>query len=97
MMFVHGDQEVQTLATKTSAQAFAQGVCLRRPHGRSQNPDAQIRHAFVQLLREDAIPRGSRIGTDGRLAAPPATAAGSILRWDERSRCGGEFAAFLLP
>ena len=56
MMFVDGDQEVQTLATKTSAQAFAHGVCLRRLHGRSQNTDAQIRHAFVQILREDAIP-----------------------------------------
>ena len=97
MAFVDGDQEVQTLATKTSAEAFAHGVCLRRPHGRSQNPDAQIRHAFVQLLGEDAIPIVDHESVRMVAWQPPATAAGSIPRSDGRSHCDGECAAFPLP
>src|SRR5689334_17552038 len=44
------------IESKASAEPFAHRVCLGRPHGCSQNPDAQIRHSLVQFLREDAIP-----------------------------------------
>jgi len=48
----HSYAEIQQRLDTTAPHHFAMEARL---HGRSQNPAPQIRHAFVQLLREDAI------------------------------------------
>ena len=55
MAFVDRNEEVQALTTQASAKAFANGVCLRCPHGRSQDPNTQVRHLLVEFRRENAI------------------------------------------
>jgi hypothetical protein len=56
MPLTQRDEEVQTLSPGCAYEAFACGICLRRPDGSSKNPDAHIRHSLVQFPREDAVP-----------------------------------------
>ena len=55
MAFVEGNQEVETLATKATAQPLAYRVRLRGSHRRPQNPHTQIGKALVDFLSKDAI------------------------------------------
>ena len=50
------DQEVQALATQSSAEPLANGVRFRRQHRSAQDPHAHVRHRPVEFFREDAIP-----------------------------------------
>jgi hypothetical protein len=55
VMLAHRDEEVQTLSPCCAHEPFAYGICLRCPDGRSKNPDAHIRHPFIQFAQEDAV------------------------------------------
>ena len=56
MAFVEGNQEVETLATKATAQPLAYRVRLRGAHRRPQNSYTQVRETLVDFRSEDAIP-----------------------------------------
>src|SRR5215831_5516377 len=55
MTFVEGNQEVETFATKASAQSLAHRVGLGGSHRRPQNSYTQVRQTLVDFLCEDAI------------------------------------------
>jgi hypothetical protein len=50
------DKKVQTLPTNSAHEAITRRNRQRRPQGGSQNPDAEVSHCLVQLLRKDAFP-----------------------------------------
>src|SRR5262245_38973108 len=50
------NQKVQAFPTQRPAEPFAQGICLWRPHRRSQHPHSHSGYLFVQFLRESAVP-----------------------------------------
>jgi hypothetical protein len=51
MMFVEGNQEIETFATKAPAHSLAHRVGLRGSHGRPQTSDPHVRETLVDVLR----------------------------------------------
>ena len=58
MSLVEWDQPVQALPTHRADQSLAEGVRLRRPHGRFEHPPSHRRDRPVDLGRIWRVPHG---------------------------------------